>query len=906
MRIAGLSLRLAALAPFLYAQTVDVPFEKFKLSNGLTVIVHEDHKAPVVAVNIWYHVGSKNEVAGKTGFAHLFEHLMFGGSENVKGRYIDQVEQHGATDLNGTTNEDRTNYFETVPVSTLDRILFIESDRMGHFYKAINKEVLDLQRGVVQNELRQYENQPYAIVDLTSPQLTFPAGHPYSHSVIGSLADLDAASLEDVQKWFKSYYGPNNAVITIAGDITVAQAKEKVTKYFGHIEPGPPIVRPTLSIAKMTGTRRFKFEDRVAQPRVYKLWNVPPFGSASLDYLDLVTDILAQGRASRLYKKLIDETRLATAVFAGIDSREIASQVYMYATVAPGHTIEEVEKVLDEELARFLKEGPTAAEVERARTANLANRIRGLERVGGFGGKSDLLAQSEVFLGSPDAWKVSMKRMETATAADLKNAAVEWMSDGVAIFEVSPFPKLQPTAPAVDRTKLPEISKSTAPPLPKLSRDKLSNGVNLVLHERHELPLVQFNLSFNAGYAADEKGKPGTARLMSRLLASGTQKRTSQQIAEEQLMLGAQLGANADLNSVDLFLSALKAKLDPSLELFADVLLNPTFPEKDFQREQQLQLAGIEQEKTQPMSIANRVLPPLLYGQGHPYSTPMTGSGTTASVKQLTREDVQRYYGAWLKPNNATLIIAGDTTMAEIKPKLEALLGKWTAGTVPALQISSVQPPAKPAVYLIDKPDSPQSFIVAGTLGPKASAQQEVGIETMNNMFGGAFGSRLNMNLREDKHWSYGAQSLLRQTRAQRPYIAVAGVQTDKTKESLVEFRKEVAGMLGERPITDAELAKVKTQQVLEMAGSRETLGAVSGYIKTAMVLGLPDDYYDVYSQRVEALRLADINDAAKTILDPSHLVWVIVGDRKKIEAGVRELNIGEVHVIDADGQKLE
>jgi zinc protease len=340
--------------------------------------------------------------------------------------------------------------------------------------------------------------------------------------------------------------------------------------------------------------------------------------------------------------------------------------------------------------------------------------------------------------------------------------------------------------------------------------------------------------------------------------------------------------------------------------LFADVLLNPTFPEKDFQREQQLQLAGIEQEKTQPMSIAYRVLPPLLYGEGHPYATPLSGSGTAASVKQLTREDVQRYYRTWLKPSNATLIIAGDTTMAEIKPKLEALLGKWSGGSAPPLQVSTVKPPSKPAVYLIDKPDSPQSFILTGTLGPKAAAQQEVGIETMNNMFGGAFGSRLNMNLREDKHWSYGAGSALPQTRAQRPYIALASVQTDKTKESLVEFRKEVAGMLGERPITDEELMKFKSQQVLKMAGSRETLGAVSGYIKTAMILGLPDDYYDVYPQRVEALRIADINDAAKTILDPNRLVWVIVGDRKKIEPGIRELNIGEVHVIDADGRKLD
>jgi zinc protease len=897
---------LAAFAPYIFAQPVDIPFQKFRLDNGLTVIVHEDHKAPVVAVNIWYHVGSKNEVTGKTGFAHLFEHLMFGGSENVKGRFMDHVEQLGATDLNGTTNEDRTNYFETVPVSTLDRILFIESDRMGHFYNSISKEVLDLQRGVVQNELRQYENQPYSVIDLIAPALTFPAGHPYAHSVIGSLQELDAASLADVQKWFKSYYGPNNAVVTIAGDITVAQAKEKVAKYFGHIPPGPPVVRPSLSIAKMSGTSRYRVEDRVAQPRIYKVWNVPPFGTPAIDYLNLTASVLTQGRASRLYKRLVYDSRVATNVFAGTDSREIASQLYLYATVAPGHTMEEAEKAIDEELARYIKDGPTAAELERARTSALSNIIRGLERVGGFGGKSDLLAQSETYLGSPDAWKRSMKRIETATVADLKAAAASWLSDGVAIFEVAPFPKLQSSGTGVDRSKLPEVAKAGNAPLPKLTRDKLSNGLSIILHERHDLPLVQFNLTFNSGFSADEKGRPGTARLMSRLMVSGTEKRNAMQIAEEMQTLGAQLLSTADINSVDVILSALKQKLDPSLELFTDVLLHPTFPQSDFEKEQQLQLAAIEQEKTQPSSMAMRVLPPLLFGSGHPYGTSLTGSGTASSVKQLTRDDVLKYYGTWLKPSNATIIVAGDTTMAEIKPKLEAFLGKWAGGTAPVRQFGTVQAPAKTAVYLIDKPDSPQTFIMTGALGPKASAQQEISFETMNNMFGGAFGSRLNMNLREDKHWSYGAFAVLPKTRAQRPYLAMASVQTDKTRESLVEFRKEIGGILGERPPTDNELKRFKDQQVLRMAGTRETLRAVSGLIKDSMVLGLPDDYYDLYPGRVDALRVPDISDAAKTLLDSNRLVWVIVGDRKKIEPDVRALNFGELHVVDADGQKLE
>ena len=888
------------------AQTVDIPFEKFKLDNGLTVIVHEDHKAPVVAVNVWYHVGSKNERTGKTGFAHLFEHLMFGGSENVKGRFIDQLQEIGGTGVNGTTNEDRTNYFETVPVSALDRVLFLESDRMGHFYKAISKEVLDLQRGVVQNEKRQSDNEPYSIVDEIAPAATYPAGHPYAHSVIGSLEDLDAASLDDVQKWFRTYYGPNNAVLVIAGDVTVAEAKEKVKRFFGDIPPGPPLARPAAGISKMTGERRYRIEDRVAQPRIYKAWNVPQFGSAEADYLNLSAAVLTHGRASRLYKRLVYDDRVATDVMAFLDAREIGSQFVIFATAAPGHTLAEVDKALNEEMARFANEGPTESEVERARTEAVAGVLRGLERVGGFGGKSDRLAQSELYLGSPDAWRTSLKRVEAARPADLKDTFNAWLTDGVAAFEVHPYPKLQSSGKGVDRSKVPELAKAGSQSLPKVVRDKLSNGLAIVLTERHDLPLVEFYLTINAGFAADEKGRPGTARLVSRLLTSGTEKRTALQIAEELQTLGAQMRAMADVDSTDVILSALKQQLDPSLALFADVLVHPVFPQADFQREQQLQLALIEQEKTQPMPIALRVLPPLLFGSDHAYGKPLTGSGTTASVRQLTRDDVAGYYRAWFKPGNATLIIAGDTTLAEIKPKLERYLAEWAAGSAPVKQIPSVERPAKSVVYVIDRPDSPQSLILTGTVAPKASDAAEVAIETMNNMFGGSFASRLNLNLREDKHWSYGVFATLPKARAQRPYLTIASVQTDKTTESITEIRKEIAGMLGEKPVTEEELQRFKTQQLLRMAGQRETLGSVTTLIRNASVLGLADNFYDVYPDRVNALRTADMNDAAKTLLDPNRIVWVVVGDRKKIEPGVRALNIGDVRVINADGEALE
>src|ERR1700675_4339044 len=418
-------------APTKSAQTteIDIPYERFVLDNGLTVIVHEDHKAPIVAINTWYHVGSKNEKPGKTGFAHLFEHLMFGGSEHAPGRYIDGMEKIGATDLNGTTNPDRTNYFENVPTSAVDFTLWMESDRMGHLLGALDQKTLDLQRGVVQNEKRQGENQPYGVTRQLLTQNTYPAGHPYSWTTIGDMADLDAASMKDVQEWFKTYYGPSNVVLVLAGDIDAKTAREKVTKYFGDIPSDPPVAHQQVWVAKMAGTHRQVVQDRVPQARIYKVWNIPEYGSAEGDYLDLVSDCLSSGKSSRLYKRLVYEDQIATEAVAFTDLREIGGQLYVRATARPGQGIAQVEKELDEELVRFLKNGPTPEEMQRVKAQYQANFIRGIERIGGFGGKSDRLAESQVYRGSADAYKISLKRVQEATAEDLRAAAQKWLSD---------------------------------------------------------------------------------------------------------------------------------------------------------------------------------------------------------------------------------------------------------------------------------------------------------------------------------------------------------------------------------------------------------------------------------------------------------------------------------------------
>jgi zinc protease len=882
---------------------VDIPFEKFTLANGLTVIVHEDHKAPIVAVNVWYHVGSKNEKPGRTGFAHLFEHLMFNGSENYDNDYFAVLDPIGATDLNGTTNEDRTNYFENVPTSAVDVALWMESDRMGHLLGAITQAKLDEQRGVVQNEKRQGENEPYGKVWNEISENTYPKGHPYSWSVIGSMEDLAAASLDDVKEWFQTYYGPSNAVLAIAGDIDVATAKQKVEQYFGDIPPGPPITKHETWIAKRSGEHRQIMQDRVPQARIYMVWNMPEWKSRDAQMLDLVSDVLTSGKTSRLYKRLVYDEQIATDVGAFVDTREIGGQFVVMATARPDADLADVERGVREEMAKLLAEGPTATELQRVKTQARASFIRGVERIGGFGGKSDVLAQGEVYAGDPEFHKTRQARIASATTADLRDAAQRWLADGVFIIEVHPFPDYAAAASQVDRsTGVPEAGPPPAAEFPAIQRATLSNGLEIVLAERHTIPVVQFQLMVDAGYAADQFGRPGTASLAMDLMDEGTQRRTSLQISEELALLGASLGTGAGLDAATASLSALKENVDASLDIFADVVLHPAFPENEFQRLKRERLARIQQEKAQPIGIALRVFSTLLYGQGHAYGNPLTGSGTEASVEGMTRDDLAQFHTTWFKPNNAKLLVVGDITMAEIQPKLERLFRDWRRGDVPQKNLATVSQKDASAIYIFDRPGALQSMIIAGHVAPPQSNPDEIAIEAMNTVLGGEFTARINMNLREDKHWSYGAQSLFWPAKGQRPFFVYAPVQSDKTAESVAEIRSELAAIGGDRPATAEELDRAKASETLTLPGRWETAGAILGSIEQIVAYGLPDDYFATYPGKVRALTLSDINRAAGAVLHPDKVVWIVVGDRAKIEQGLRDLGFGPVREIDADG----
>lgn len=890
--------------PDIEIPNVDIPYKKYVLDNGLTLIVHTDHKTPIVAVNIWYHVGSKNEGEGQHGFAHLFEHLMFQGSEHWQGEYFEPFERAGATDMNGTTNADRTNYFASVPTNALDMALWMESDRMGHFLGAIDQNLLDEQRGVVLNEKRQGENQPYGKIFDTIPPNTYPAGHPYSWSTIGSEKDLNAASLDDVKAWFKQYYGPSNAVLVLAGDIEPEAAKAKVEQYFGSIEPGAPVTQQKRWVAKMSGEHRQVMFDRVPQARIYKVWNIPPTGAADTTRLQIAADLLAGSKNSPLYKNLVYDQQIATDVSAFVWDKEIGSQFIVAATAKPGGDLDALEAKLDKQMRRFLKKGPAAEALDRARTRFAASFVRGTESVGGLGGKADILAQGEIYENDPGAYTDELKILREATRADIRQTAKRWLSDGVYVISVKPFGDRKANGEDVSRDALPEIGDAAALDLPEVQHATLSNGLKVRLAERHASPVIQMKMIFDAGYAADPADAPGTASLTMGMLDEGTDSRDSLTISSDLDAIGANLSASASLDAASVSLSTLTTALDPALDIYTDVLRHASFPPREFDRLKKQRLASIAQEKRDPTSLALRTLGPILYGTDHAYGTPLTGSGTEAAVQAMTVGDIERFADTWLRPDNATLVVVGDTTMAELKPQLEAHLGDWQPASdsqLPEKRLPQITPPTESHIYLVDRPGSNQATVIAGNVAPPKSSDDDIAMETVNAVLGGMFSSRLNLNLREDKHWSYGARSLLMNARAQQPFIAYASVQLDKTAPSMNEMRTELTAIRGDKPVTDSELSAAQANLTRSLPGENETTPALAATLTQSVLYDLPDDYYDSYVQRIRGLNTPALTDAAKTMIDAQGLTWVVVGDLNQIESAIRDLGWGKVEVVEAD-----
>ena len=903
---------------------IDISHEEFTLANGLRVIVHEDRKAPIVAVSVWYHIGSRNEPEGETGFAHLFEHLMFNGSENASDDFFEPLQEVGATDFNGSTWFDRTNYYETVPRPALDLALFLESDRMGHLLGAVTQDKLDNQRGVVQNEKRQGDNQPYGLVEYAQIAALFPTDHPYGHSTIGSMADLDAASLTDVQNWFRAHYGPNNAVLVLAGDIDAAEARPLVERYFGDIPRGPETEQTDPGIPVLDARKDIELHDNVATTRLYRTWVVPNLNDPAEAQLEVAASVFGGLSSSRLDNILVRDEQTAVAVRAGVQPFEYNSQFEVQVDVAPGADADAVSARLDDLIADFIANGPTPDEVNRVAMSNVAGTVAGLEPVGG---KAAVLAQGELYSGDPDFYKTQLERIATATPASVTAAMQHWLSRPVVAVRVDPGERgayeeagsvgggehtgvlsspafyRQPDDPATGapvasepaasepvaveqavagtrEVSRPEVGEIRDVDFPAVERATLSNGVEVVFARRDAVPTVLVSLSFDAGNAADRAERLGTQALMLSLLDEGTTSLDSIELAEAEERLGASISSSASTDRTAISLFALEPNLEPSLDLLADIVRHPAFAPDEIERLRATQLAAISAELTSPSGLAGRNLWPALYGDAYPYGRPTSGLGTPATVGAITRDELVGFHNAWIRPDKLTIFAVGDTTLANLVAALDPRFGDWRPTGAPGEKsFDAPIPPARPRIILINRPDSPQSYIYGGEVLDLQGTDELLPLLTANDALGGSFLSRLNTDLRETKGWSYGVGGSINRFAGTVPYTVRAPVQADRTGDSIAALREQLQLFLTDDGIRPAEVTRATLGAIRELPGSFETSAGVIAAMARNALYNRPDDYYDHVAGMIRALDAGQLDAAARAAIDPSKFVWVVVGD---------------------------
>ncbi|HEX8503520.1 MAG TPA: insulinase family protein [Pyrinomonadaceae bacterium] len=987
-----------------------VKYTQFFLPNGLRVIFHEDHSTPVVGVNVWYHVGSKNESPGRTGFAHLFEHMMFQGFRGYDLDYVPVIQEVGGA-INGSTSQDRTNYWELLPSNFLETALFMEAGRMGNLLEAMTQTKLDNQRDVVKNEKRQrIDNQPYGQATYKITGTMYPEGHPYHWSAIGSMEDLSAASLEDVKAFFRRYYVPNNASLVVAGDFDPKEARAWVEKYFGPIPKGEEITRPQVAQPRLDREIREQIDDRVQFPRLYMVWHSVPQYTKDEAALDLLAGILGGGKSGRLYRALqYGDNQIAQQVSFFNNTSEIAGLMQLVAQPRPGHTLEEIEKVVAAEIEKIKAQPPTPEEMERVYNAREANFVYGLQTVGGFGGKDDQLNSYATFLGEPGYFEKDLARYRAVTAADVQRVARQYLTDKRYVLSIvpraagptnaagpapmsprdaapapsqqtagaqqpggagasaspaaatgtasgtqqgaaqsqpagvqQPLPKpaeqatqpagaappqaaspaaprqgagaaagrqrpggaQQAAKPKTDRTLLPKEKPDPRLTLPAVQRRKLSNGLEVLVVEHHEVPVVSLNLVMKMGAAGDPAGKAGLASLTADMLDEGTATRDALAISDQLARVGSGIQIGAGWDSTTAGLRTLTRHLDHALEIYADVVTNPAFPEKELQRLRQQRLAALRQQRDSPEAIAGLVFQKVLYGGAHPYGHPLAGD--EASLQSLTVEDVRGFYESYLRPNNSALIVVGDVKPDAVVAKLEKAFAGWKAAHVPAVDVSAAPVQReRGAIYLVDRPGSVQSVIQIGQVGAPRSSPDYFPLFVMNRILGGASSARINLNLREDKGYTYGASSSFSFRRGAGPFTAAAPVQGFSTKESVMEFMKELRGIRGEMPVTAAELEGAKQSIVRGFPRGFETPDQIANGLELIVTYDLPDTYFNSYIERVQAVTLEDVNRVANRYLQPDRMAVVIVGDRAKIEQGLRTLDtFGEnINLVEPDGR---
>ncbi len=898
-----------------------IAFEKTTLANGLQLILVEDKRLPIVAVNLWYHVGPANETPGLAGFAHLFEHMMFAATRHVPRGMADRLlEGAGATDSNGGTGYDSTSYYDTVPSNQLELALWVHADRMGYLLDVLDQKALTNQQDVVRNERRQtVEEEPYGVVEEALAHALFPKNHPYHASIIGSHADIQNARLKDVRDFFERFYGPNNASLVIAGDIDKLKTRALVEKYFGSLRRSPPVARPAFVTPPITSERRVVVRDRVELPRIFMGWLTPPAYHAGDAELALAAEILGGGKASRLYKKLVYERQIAQEVGAAQNAYGLTSTFVIDVTARSGVEARELEAAVDAELALLREQGPTAREVERARNSLETALLSSIDKLGGDG-LADQLNHYNQYTGDPGYLAKDLERLRRVTPADVQRAVRSYLGQQARAI-VTGLPGKQvvndPRAPRPPkagsgdsgginapepwRAQAPKAGPAPAFTLPQGASFKLANGLTVIHHYNPALPLVSTQLVVRSGSAAAPGTLPGLAGFTAQMLEEGTATRSAPQIADEIAQLGAFLGTGTGTDASIVSLLSLRATFAPALDVLADIVQRPAFPVAEVERQRADRIGELIQQRDDPESVASVAAAGALYGGKHAKGYGQLG--TEPAIRSATRDDLAGFWRRHYVPGNAALVVSGDIALGELKALVEARFGAWAGADAPASN------PGAPSgtgarLVVVDHPDAGQTALRVTSIGVARDTPDFAALQVMNGALGGMFSSRLNNNLRETKGYSYGVFSEFRYDRTPGPFVIAGSVQQDATGASVREIFREVKAMR-DAALPPAELAAARDAQLLSLPGQFETNADIGASLAEIYLYGLPPDYYSKLPGQLAAVTAAQVQEAARKHLDPERMIVVAVGDRKRILPQLKPLGLGAAELRDSDGQLI-
>ena len=879
---------------------IAIQYDKFTLPNGLTVLVHSDHSVPNVFVGVWYKVGSKNEVQGKTGFAHLFEHLMFQDTIHRKGEYFAALEQVGAVNINGTTNFDRTNFFQTVPSNAIDLALWMESDRMAYLGDSIDQALLDEQRAVVKNEKRQSELRPGAKIAERFLGNFYPPGHPYDHATIGSMADLDSATLDDVAEWFERTYGASNAVLVLSGDIDVATARQKVAHYFADVPAGKPMDNIAQWVPQLTEIKRDVVYDKVPAMNLNRIWPLPNSSSQQTALMGLVARTLAGGKNTPLYDLLVDQQQVASSVRAAVQANDVSSVFSLDLVLKAGADVQVVNELIDEALATYFNTGPSQTKLDAITLSYEISLLRSMQSNEAIGNQ---LINGEVHHGDPLFVNTQRRWLKSASPAEIKSVAKHWLSKPYYEMQLYPLPDVQDGQGQVERSSLPAVGPFTGKvSLPEIQQLTLDNGLNVVVAAREGLPIVDISMQFETGSLADKFYAADVASHAMGLLTTGSQQYSMAELTEQMDTIGMRFNSGAGSQQSGVGWSALSDKLEASFKLAAEIIRHPVYPQSEINKvldNIDTRFDGYEQD---PMRSATTVFAKAMWGADHPF-----GHITRREeAKQLSREQLLSFHANEVSPHSATLYLVGDISLTRAKALAERYFGDWHQARKHNIEQIPAATGQSAKVILIDAPGAAQSSITAGHFVAAFDKDRSAVESLMDAALGGGFNARLNMNLRENKGWAYGFGGGIGNMPSGPRIFRVSGtVQSDKTAAAMREIKQEIEQYIAQQPTTEAELKRDRDASVYSIPQGFNNNGAILKTLIDADLYHLPYRRVESAAERLQAVSLEQVQSLAKQTYVPQNLLWVVVGDLKLIEQEIRDTHIGPVEVWDVYGNKL-